>query len=173
MGRLAVDRDRKIAAARPCARKRAVWQGRFIGERRHLALGEFGNQPSRGVAAGFFIRIDQHIIADARRKRGGFDRAQGGQDDRNPAFHICRAGAIEDPILKPFQGLERMIDGKDCIHMARQQHLYRRVGPDAEMKMLAALDTFHRSVGQHGFHRIGLRESDVSRQGGKSIGEQS
>ena len=129
----------------------------------------FRDQAGRGMAAGLFIRVDQHVIADPPCPGRRFKRAKSSEDDRESAFHVGCPRAVEDTGFEPAERLKRMIDGKHRIHMSSQQYPNRGFRPDSEMEMFATLDGLYRPVGKDRFDRLGLDEANCSRQGSKGV----
>ena len=165
----AVHDDREIA--RPAARagQRAVGQRGLIGQRRDLAARQVGNQRGGGKGAGLLVRIDQHVIADPARQRRRLDRLQRREQQRQPAFHIGDAGAVQRVGVEKALILERVIDRIDGVHVPGEQHPRGRVRPNAEDDVPAMLDRADAAVGSDGFGGRRIDQRQITGQDRKGV----
>ncbi len=149
----------------------AVGQGGLIGERGDLAARRLGEQRGGRGRAGFLVRIDHHLIADAGGERRRLDRLQRRKHGRDAALHVGDTGAVEHVVVQEGQRLEGVIDRIDRVHMAGEQHLHRRIGPDGQVEMPAMGEFGDGAIEADTGYRGRLDESELTGQRREGVAE--
>ena len=166
--------DDQTEVSTPAARagQRAIGQGgRFVGQRRELARRALGDQPGRGEAASFLVRIDQHVIADPGCIGRRFQRLQGCRHDCDPALHIGDTRPIERIGIQPDLLLKRMISRKHRVHMTGQQQPPFCIGPHGQQQMCAVRHCKRLAIGSNRSDRGRFDQLQRARQAREGVGQ--
>ena len=170
MGAAAPQGDRVISGAPARMGERSVGKGAgLVGQRRVFPLRQLLDQRAAREAAGFLVRIDHDVIAEAMRAPARLECLQRVEDHAQSALHVGGAGSVHGLVVKPAVLLEGMVGGVDGVHMPRQHHAPFRVGADAQDHVAAMRFFEFGPVSGNGADPGGFDQFDFAGKGGEGV----